>query len=74
MKEKKALILSEVFYPEEFVINDLVNEWEMQGYQVEVLTRVPSYPFGKVYKGFKQPILILLRFIVYRLYKVTRKV
>ena len=53
MKEKKALILSEVFYPEEFVINDLVNEWEMQGYQVEVLTRVPSYPFGKVYKGFK---------------------
>ena len=29
MKEtKKALVLGEAFYPEDFLINDLVQEWE----------------------------------------------
>ena len=55
MKEKvpKYLIIGEAFYPEEFPINDLVKEWEKAGYQLEVLTRSPSYPFGKVFKGYK---------------------
>ena len=45
MKEtKKALVLGEAFYPEDFLINDLVQEWEKAGYQLEVLTRSPSYP------------------------------
>ena len=50
---KKALVLCEVFHPEDFLINDLVQEWEKKGYELEVLTRVPSYPFGKVYNGYK---------------------
>jgi glycosyltransferase involved in cell wall biosynthesis len=55
MKEKvpKYLIIGEAFYPEEFLINDLVKEWEKTGYQLEVLTRAPSYPFGKVFPGYK---------------------
>jgi len=57
MKEtKKALVLGEAFYPEDFLINDLVQEWEKAGYQLEVLTRSPSYPFGKVYEGYKNKI------------------
>lgn len=57
MKEKnKALVIGEAFYPEEFLINDLVKEWEKEGYDFEVLTRAPSYPFGKVYKGYKNKI------------------
>lgn len=50
---KKTLILTEVFYPEDFVINDLVKDWSDKGRSIEVLTRVPSYPKGVVYKGFK---------------------
>lgn len=49
----KYLIIGEAFYPEEFLINDLVKEWENEGYQLEVLTRAPSYPFGKVFPGYK---------------------
>jgi glycosyltransferase involved in cell wall biosynthesis len=49
----KYLIIGEAFYPEEFLINDLVKEWEKKGYQLEVLTRSPSYPFGKVFLGYK---------------------
>lgn len=57
MKRKnKALVIGEVFYPEEFIINELAKEWEKDGYDFEVLTRTPSYPFGKVYKGYKNKI------------------
>lgn len=57
MKRKnKALIIGEAFYPEDFIINDLVKEWEHEGYQLEVLTRTPSYPFGKVYEGYQNKI------------------
>lgn len=55
-KIKKLLVLGEAFYPEDFLINDLVHEWEQEGRQVEVLTRAPSYPFGKVYKGYRNKI------------------
>lgn len=50
---KKGLVLGEVFYPEDFIINDLVYEWHKMGFGVEVLTRAPSYPFGKIYDGYK---------------------
>lgn len=56
MANKKALIIGEAFYPEDFIINDLVNEWHLKGYELEVLTRTPSYPFGKIYNGYKNKI------------------
>lgn len=52
-KEKKILVISEVFAPEEFLINDLVFSWKNQGFLVSVLTRNPSYPQGKVYPGYR---------------------
>jgi glycosyltransferase involved in cell wall biosynthesis len=52
----KGLILCEGFYPEDFLINDLVSEWKKNGYDFDVLTRAPSYPSGKVYKGYKNKI------------------
>ena len=55
-KMKKVLVLGEVFYPEDFLINDLAQEWEKEGRRFDVLTRAPSYPFGKVYKGYKNKI------------------
>lgn len=48
----KILIVSEVFWPEEFIINDLASEWSKMGYEVEVLTQYPSYPQGYVFSGY----------------------
>ena len=46
------LIISEVFYPENFIVNDLAEEWKKQGHNVEVLTPYPSYPYSYVYEGY----------------------
>jgi glycosyltransferase involved in cell wall biosynthesis len=53
---KKALIISEVFAPEDFLINDLAFSWRKQGFSVSVLTRNPSYPVGKVFPGYHNKI------------------
>ena len=49
----KILIVVERFYPEDFLVNDLVAEWVRQGMDVEVLTQVPSYPFDRIYDGYE---------------------
>lgn len=48
----KILIVTEVFYPENFHINDAAKELAKRGHQIEVLTRQPSYPQGFVYQGY----------------------
>ena len=52
-KNKKILIVSECFYPEEFKINDVALSWKDKGYDVDVLTLAPTYPLGKVFPGYK---------------------
>ena len=49
----KVLVLSERFWPEEFLVNDVVRELRSRGDAVEVLTQVPSYPFDKIYDGYE---------------------
>ncbi len=46
------LIVSEVFFPENFIVNDLAQEWKGMGHNVEVLTPYPSYPYGYVAEGY----------------------
>ncbi|MDB2562238.1 glycosyltransferase family 4 protein [Sulfurimonas sp.] len=53
MKSKKILIVTEYFYPEEFKINDIALVWKSKGYDVDILTTVPSYPLGKVFDGYE---------------------
>jgi glycosyltransferase involved in cell wall biosynthesis len=53
IKNKKILIVTECFYPEEFKINDVALSWKDKGYDVDVLTLVPTYPLGKVFPGFR---------------------
>jgi glycosyltransferase involved in cell wall biosynthesis len=53
MKKPSILIVSEVFYPEEFNINDVALSWKDKGYDVGVLTTVPTYPESVVYDGYK---------------------
>lgn len=50
--EGKVLVVVERFFPEDFLVNDLVAEWMRQGMDVEVLTQVPSYPFDRIYDGY----------------------
>jgi len=53
IKNKKILVITECFYPEEFKINDLALSWKNKGFDVDVLTLEPTYPSGKVFPGYK---------------------
>lgn len=44
--------MSQYFYPENFRINDLVDELASLGNEVTVLTGLPNYPQGKFYNGY----------------------
>lgn len=50
---KKLLVVTETFFPENFLINDLVQQWQRDGYQVDILTQWPSYPHGRIYAGYQ---------------------
>ena len=54
---QKILIVTECFYPEEFKINDVALGWIEKGYEVDVLTLVPTYPQGKVFAGYKNKLI-----------------
>lgn len=56
---KKILIVTEVFYPENGLVNDFAEELVKRGYSVEVLTQHPSYPYGKVFEGYRNDDYIL---------------
>lgn len=46
------LIVSEVFYPENFHVNDFAQVLIDRGHSVKVMTRQPSYPVGYVFPGY----------------------
>ncbi|WP_372998897.1 glycosyltransferase family 4 protein [Sulfurimonas sp.] len=53
MKNKKILIVTEYFYPEEFKINEIALGWKEKGYVVDVLTQNPTYPLGKLSNAYR---------------------
>ena len=50
--EKHILVISQYFFPEQFRINDICEEWVKRGYKVTVVTGIPNYPQGKYYKDY----------------------
>ncbi|NWE45766.1 glycosyltransferase family 4 protein [Pseudomonas gingeri] len=48
----RILMLSQYFYPENFIINDIVSKLVDQGHEVTVATGKPNYPDGKVFEGY----------------------
>ncbi len=46
------LIVSQYYWPENFRINELSRELVKLGNNVTVLTGLPNYPEGKIYKDF----------------------
>lgn len=51
-EQKRLLLISQYFYPEQFRVNDLCSAWVNRGYDVTVLTGIPNYPQGKFYQGY----------------------
>lgn len=49
----KILVVSQYFYPEEFKVNELVEEFQKRGHEVTILTGKPNYPSGKIFEGYK---------------------
>ena len=49
---KRILVVTEVFWPENGLVNDFVLELVRRGYRVDVLTQHPSYPYGRVFDGY----------------------
>lgn len=46
------LVITQYFWPENFRINDLVAGLVERGNQVSVLTGIPNYPEGRIFKGY----------------------
>ena len=48
----RVLIVTQYFWPENFRINDLVLGLAARGHDVSVLTGLPNYPQGRLYRGY----------------------
>lgn len=48
------LVVSQYFWPESFLINDLVRMLEGQGNTITVLTGKPNYPDGEIFAGYAE--------------------
>ena len=47
------LIVTQYFYPEEFRINEVVKSLKNNGNKITIISGLPNYPQGKIYKGYK---------------------
>ena len=71
---KKILIVTEYFYPEEFKINEVAQEFSKKGYYVDILTNNPTYPHGEVFENYKNKLFskeIFQGMTVYRVKTIT---
>lgn len=50
----RILIVSQYFWPESFVINDLSRSLALEGHAVTVATGKPNYPTGRIWEGYSQ--------------------
>lgn len=48
----RLLIVTQYFWPESFIINDLVRTLRDQGHSVVVATGKPNYPEGRIFDGY----------------------
>lgn len=50
--EKRILIFTNHFFPEQFKINEIVDWLSASEFHIRVVTCIPNYPSGKFYKGY----------------------
>ena len=53
----KVALVTQYFWPEQFIVNDLVRHLEAQGHYVRVLTGKPNYPEGEIYPGYSESLV-----------------
>lgn len=51
----RLLIVSQYFFPEQFVISQIASDLKDLGHGVTVLTGMPNYPSGALHKGYRSP-------------------
>jgi len=51
-KKKSILVVCQYYYPEPFRINALCEVLVKHGFEVQVVTGMPNYPEGEIYKGY----------------------
>lgn len=72
---KRVLLITQYFYPENFKSNDLAFELVKRGHQVDALVGIPNYPEGKYYQGyglFKKRQEVVNGVHVYRAFQIPR--
>lgn len=50
----RLLVVSQYFWPESFIINDLVRTLDNQDIEITVLTGKPNYPDGDIFPGYEE--------------------
>lgn len=55
----RILLISQYFWPETFIINELVETLTQQGHTIKVLTGKPNYPNGEIFAGYTKKELFL---------------
>lgn len=48
----KILIVTQYFFPEKFVINEIARDLVSRGHETTVLTGFPNYPAGSIFPGY----------------------
>ena len=52
MANKRVLVVTQHFWPENFRINDIVEGFLADGLEVDVLCGLPNYPKGEWFDGY----------------------
>jgi len=50
----RLLLVTQYFWPEQFILNDLVRHVARKGHSVTVMTGKPNYPGGAVFEGYAE--------------------
>ena len=70
----KILIVSQYYYPENFIVTNIAEELAKKGHQVDVLTGKPNYGYGYIlpeYKSISEEVINKVN--VYRVNLYPRK-
>lgn len=67
----KLLIIGERFFPEEFLINDVVDHLLLNNIQCEIITFQPSYPIGRVFENYNNSFYSLDKYKQAKVHRIS---
>jgi len=74
-KSLKILLISQYFWPENFRVNEIVENWKKKKFKVDIVTACPNYPSGKIFPDYvlnKRKYNNFLGYSIYRLPIILR--